>query len=177
MKLKAGDKAPDFVTIDQDGNVVTLKDFLGKKLILFFYHRDILFFTWTLFPILGFKNHYEDFRQEGYEVVGVGVDNQYDHKWLVKYLKLPYRLLTDIYHGINKKYGTFKRAKVVDIVCNFTIHTAFVIDEEGYITEVAKRGWLWGHASRLLHRLKQQRMQKEGKTESNKSWLRQLLGV
>ena len=154
-KLKIGDKAPHFAGIDQDGNIVTLKEFEGKKLIVFFYFRDALFMSISALPMLAFKRHYDAFRKEGYEVIGIGIDSERDHHWMANYLKLPYRIITDSCYAINRNYGTWaKSSKLTDNRC-YTVPTIFVLDEKGTIQEIVRKIWMWGRISGLLRRIQQ----------------------
>ena len=103
--LKEGDKAPDFTSTDQHGKTVSLKDFAGKKVILYFYPKDNTPGCTT--EACNFRDHYEELQEKGFEVIGVSADTEKKHSNFVEKFSLPFTLLADTEKEVIKAYGVW----------------------------------------------------------------------
>ena len=86
MSLKIGDKAPDFVVNDQDGNPVSLSDYKGKKVVLYFYPRDNT--PGCTAEACNLRDNYSDLQSAGYEILGVSTDNEKSHQKFIQYIQV-----------------------------------------------------------------------------------------
>lgn len=126
MKLKVGDKAPDFEAEDDEGKRVKLSDFLGKYVVLYFYPKDDTPGCRT--EALSFKEKWDELTKMGVVVLGVSGDDINSHKKFKEKYGLPFKLLSDPDNKIRELYG----AKGLLIPPRIT----FVIDKEGKITHI-----------------------------------------
>lgn len=147
-KLKAGDKAPDFSGQDQDGNQVTLKQYNGKKVILYFYPKDNT--PGCTAEACNLRDNKDLLAKEGYEVIGVSTDDQTSHKDFKAKYSLPFPLIADTDKSINQKYGVWVEKERDGKKAWGTARTTFIIDEKGTITEVIDKVETKDHASQIL---------------------------
>jgi len=139
--LKVGDKAPDFTVNDQDGNPVKLSGLRGKKVVLYFYPKDMT--PGCTAEACNLRDNYKSMVKRGYEVLGVSADGEKSHKKFIEKEKLPFRLLADtekIMYG-RKYMGTARRT--------------FVINEKGVIEDIIEKVDTKNHASQILESGKQ----------------------
>src|SRR5215469_7468242 len=150
--LKEGDKAPAFSGKDQDGNKVSLPDFKGKKLVLYFYpEADTP--TCTI-ESCNLRDNYASLKKYGLEVVGVSPDEEKKQKkFEIKY-KLPFPLIADASHSILEKYGVWDQKKLFGREYMGVLRTTFVIDEKGYIQKIFTRPKNKAHAQEIIASLK-----------------------
>jgi thioredoxin-dependent peroxiredoxin len=146
--LKPGDKAPTFKTINEKGETVSLADFAGKKLVLYFYPQDNTP-TCTI-QACNIRDHYRKFRSKGYEVLGISGDDEKSHNRFIAKQKLPYSLLVDTEHKIAKKYGVWGEKQLFGRHYMGVFRTTFVIDEKGKIEQVIDKVVSKNHASQIL---------------------------
>jgi peroxiredoxin Q/BCP len=132
--LAVGQPAPDFSAIDQNGNVVRLKDFRGTKVILYFYPKDDT--PGCTKQACGFRDRYAELKQDGYEVLGVSIDSQESHKRFAEKFTLPFRLLVDEDKKIVGAYGAWVSNWVLGRTVMGTKRITYIINEEGIIDRV-----------------------------------------
>jgi peroxiredoxin Q/BCP len=131
--LTAGEKAPVFEAMDQDGNPVSLNDFTGKKVLVYFYPKaDTPGCTTQSCAVEAARN---DFSKSGTVVIGVSPDNQEDQKKFAKKYGLNFPLLCDEDHSIAEDYGVWGEKKMFGNTYMDIIRSSFLIDETGKITE------------------------------------------
>ena len=148
ITLKEGDTAPLFTGKDQNGSTVSLNDFKGKKLVLFFY-SEAGSPTCTI-ESCNLRDNYELLRKNGFEVIGVSPDNmQVQKKFETKY-KLPFPLLADTSHDILEKYGVWDQKKLFGREYMGVLRTTFVIDEKGTISKIFLKPKNKAHAEEIL---------------------------
>ena len=148
ITLKVGDKAPLFTGRDQNSNTVSLNDFKGKKLVLFFY-SEAGSPTCTI-ESCNLRDNYALLKKNGFEVVGVSPDTmQVQKKFETKY-KLPFPLIADTSHDILEKYGVWDRKKLFDREYMGVLRTTFVIDEKGTISKIFFKPKNKAHAEEIL---------------------------
>ena len=151
LTLKEGDKAPLFNAIDQDGKPISLTDFRGKKVILFFYPEDDTP-TCTI-QACNLRDNYAMLKQAGFTVIGVSPDNKTKHKRFEKKFNLPYRLIPDTEHAIIDKYGVWGMKELFGREYMGLFRTTFVIDDMGLIKRIFTRPSNKRHAEEIIESL------------------------
>lgn len=146
--LKPGDKAPKFSCADQDGNIRSLADYQGKKLILFFYPKAST--PGCTAEACNLRDHYEDFKKKGYALLGVSADSAKRQQNFIKKYHLPFPLLADQEKEVLKAYGVWGMKKIFGREYQGIHRTTFIIDEKGVIEEVIKKVKTKAHADQLL---------------------------
>jgi peroxiredoxin Q/BCP len=134
ITLRQGDKAPDFTAKDQDGNTVSLKDFNGKKLVLYFYPKDDT--PGCTKEACNFRDNQSELKKKGFAVVGVSPDNERSHQKFIKKFSLNFPLLADTDKSIINAYGVWGLKKFMGREYEGVLRTTFVIDEKGVIEKV-----------------------------------------
>ncbi|SEN58293.1 peroxiredoxin Q/BCP [bacterium A37T11] len=135
--LKAGDKAPTFTANNQHGESVSLADFAGKKVILYFYPKDNTPGCTT--EACNFRDNYQSLQQEGFEVIGVSTDSEQSHHKFINKFELPFTLLADENHQLVEAYGVWAEKNNYGKKYMGTMRTTFVIDEQGFIAHVIRK--------------------------------------
>ena len=148
IHLKEGDKAPGFTTKDQDGNTVSLKDFLGKKVILYFYPEDDTP-TCTI-EACNLRDNYDDLKKAGFVILGVSPDDKNKHKKFEKKFDLPFTLLEDPEKKIIDKYGVWGEKNLYGRKYMGLFRTTFLIDEKGIIFKIFKKPKSKIHSEEIL---------------------------
>ena len=152
ITLKEGDKAPAFTGKDQDGNKISLSDYKGKKLLLYFYpEADTP--TCTI-ESCNLRDNYGLLKRKGFTIVGVSPDDEKKQKkFEIKY-KLPFPLIADTNHDILEKYGVWDQKKLFGHEYMGVLRTTFVIDEKGVIRKIFTRPKNKSHAEEIIAAMK-----------------------
>ena len=132
--LKQGDKAPDFTANDQNGQAVSLANFKGKKVILYFYPKDDT--PGCTAESCDFRDNYQSLAGKGFEVIGVSVDDEKSHKKFETKYKLPFTLIADTDHSIVEAYGVWVEKNMYGKKYMGTARTTFIINADGIIDKV-----------------------------------------
>jgi len=148
ITLKEGDKAPLFKGIDQDGKVISLNDFKGKKLILYFY-SEAGSPTCTI-QSCNLRDNYSLLKKKGFEVIGVSPDAQQRQKKFEQKYKLPFRLVADTGNKIASSYGVWDWKKLFGHEYMGIVRTTFVINEQGKIEKVFRKPKNKAHAEEII---------------------------
>ncbi len=146
--LKPGDKAPDFQGRDQQGNTISLDDFKGKKLVLYFYPKDST--PGCTAQACDLRDNYDAMLQRGYQVVGVSADSEKSHQKFAEKHQLPFPLIADTDKQILKAYQVWGPKKFMGKEFDGIHRTTFVIDEQGTIEDVIQKVKTKDHASQIL---------------------------
>lgn len=146
--LIAGDKAPDFTGTDQDGKKVSLKDFKGKKVVLYFYPKDDTPGCTT--QACNLRDNYADLKKAGFEVIGVSPDSAESHQKFEQKYDLPFTLLEDPEMDVINKYGAWGEKNNYGKKYMGLIRTTFLIDEKGVILKVFKKSKTKVHSEEIL---------------------------
>ncbi len=132
--LEVGMKAPEFALFDKDGNCVSLSDFLGKKVVLYFYPKDNT--PGCTRQACAFASAYEGFKAKNVVVIGVSKDSVASHIKFAQKYELPFILLSDPELQAIQAYGVWQEKKLYGKVSMGVVRTTFVIDEQGNIEMV-----------------------------------------
>ena len=135
--LEIGMKAPEFTLPDKDGNPVSLKDFLGKKVVLYFYPRDNT--PGCTRQACAFAAAYEGFKAKDVVVIGISKDSVASHQKFAQKHNLPFILLSDPELQAIEAYGVWQEKKLYGKVSMGVVRTTFLIDEEGKIEKVMSK--------------------------------------
>lgn len=148
MKIKVGDKAPDFAVNDQDGNPVKLSSLKGKKVVLYFYPKDMT--PGCTAEACNLRDNYHSMVRQGYEILGVSTDSEKSHKKFTEKEKLPFRLLADTEKGIHEAYGTWVEKSMYGRKYMGTARVTFIIDETGRVEDIIEKVDTKDHANQIL---------------------------
>lgn len=148
MALKIGDKAPDFTVRDQDGNTVKLSDYRGKKVVLYFYPKDMT--PGCTAEACNLRDNYKLLLKKGYEVFGVSTDNEKTHQKFIAKEKLPFSLLADTDKVIHEKYGTWVEKSMYGRKYMGTARNTFIINENGTVEDIIEKVDTKNHAEQIL---------------------------
>jgi peroxiredoxin Q/BCP len=146
--LEVGDKAPNFSGPDQNGIKVSLKDYLGKKLVLYFYPEDDTP-TCTV-QACNLRDNFSALKANGFEIIGVSPDDVESHKKFKNKFQLPFTLVADPKHTIIDKYGVWGEKNLYGHKHMGIYRTTFVINEKGVITKIFKKPRNKAHAEEIM---------------------------
>ena len=146
--LQEGQKAPAFTGVDQDGKKISLKDFKGKKLVLFFYPEDDTP-TCTI-QACNLRDNYGLLKKNGFEVIGISPDDPKSHTKFKEKFQLPFTLIADPEHKIIDLYGVWGQKKLYGREYMGLHRTTFVINEKGIIEKIFLRPKNKAHAEEIV---------------------------
>lgn len=146
--LKPGDKAPDFSIPNQDSNLVSLSDFKGKKLVLFFYPKAST--PGCTAEACNLRDNVDRFRESGYEILGASADSSKRQSNFKNKFELPYDLLADEDHTLLNAYQVWGNKKFMGKEYDGIHRTTFVIDENGVIADVISKVKTKEHTDQIL---------------------------
>jgi thioredoxin-dependent peroxiredoxin len=148
-QLKEGLKAPWFEGIDQNGNNVKLSDFIGKKVVLYFYPKDDT--PGCTAEACNLRDNYDLLLKKGFAVIGVSPDNEESHKGFAGKYSLPFPLIADTSKKILNDYGTWGEKKMYGKSYVGVIRTTFVINEKGIIEKIITKVDTSGHTEQIFN--------------------------
>ena len=146
--LNIGDKAPDFSLLNYNGEEVNLKDFKGKNIILWFFPKASTP-GWTV-QGCGFRDEFEDFKNTGYEIIGVSADPIKKQLKFVEKYEFPFYMLSDESKEMLKSYKVWTLKKFMGKEYDGIHRTTFVINEEGVIEKIFKKVKTKTHSEQIL---------------------------
>ncbi len=152
ITLKPGDKAPSFSATDSFGEPVSLKDFKGKKLVIFFYPEDDSP-TCTI-EACNLRDNYPLLKSKGFEVIGVSPDGSELKNQFISKFSLPFILIPDPEHKVMDKFGTWSKKKLFGHEFMGVLRTTFVIGEDGTILKIFLKPRSKVHAEEILKHVK-----------------------
>ena len=149
--LEIGTKAPAFSLPDQNGDMHTLEDYKGKKVILYFYPKDST--SGCTAQACNLRDNYSELRKAGYEVIGVSVDNEKSHQKFIEKNNLPFTLIADTDKKLVEEFGVWGEKKLYGRAYMGTFRTTFLINEEGIVERIItpKEVKTKEHASQILN--------------------------
>ena len=146
--LKPGDKAPEFSGIDQDGQPISLADYKGKKVILYFYPKDNT--PGCTDEACSLRDGYDDLTKLGYDVIGVSADSAKSHLGFIQKHQLPFRLIADTDKSVIKAYGAWGEKKLYGKSYDGILRSTFIISETGLIEKVIEKVKTKDHAKQVM---------------------------
>ena len=146
--LKAGDKAPSFTLPSSDGSEVSLSDFKGKNVVLYFYPKDDTPGCTT--EACSFRDDLSAFKRKGAVVLGISVDGIESHQKFAEKYSLSFPLLSDEGKKVVKAYGVWKEKNLYGRKYMGTERTTFIIDKRGIITHIFPKVHVDGHSKEVL---------------------------
>lgn len=149
MSLSVGEKAPAFAGKDQDGNPITLTDFTGKKVALYFYPKDNT--PGCTEQACNLRDNYLELKSKGYEIIGVSTDDEKSHQKFIKKFSLPFPLIADIDKTINEAYGVWVEKSMYGKTYMGTKRTTFIIDENGIISNIIEKVNTKEHTAQIIN--------------------------
>ena len=147
--LKIGDKAPAINSIDQNGETITLDQFKGKKVVLYFYPKDMT--PGCTVQSCNLRDNYQTLLDKGYVVLGCSVDSPARHVKFIKKYDLPFSLISDEDKKVVEDYGVWGLKKFMGKEYMGINRTTFVIDEKGIIEDIIEKVNTKEHTSQILN--------------------------
>lgn len=132
--LNVNDRAPEILGRDENGNEIKLSDFKGKKLVLYFYPKDLTSGCTT--EACNLRDNYTELRKAGYEVIGVSVDNEKSHQKFIEKNQLPFTLVADTDKRLVQQFGVWGEKSMYGKKYMGTFRTTFIVDKEGKIERI-----------------------------------------
>lgn len=152
MMPEVGKKAPDFTLPDQNGNKVSLKNFKGKKVVLYFYPKDNT--SGCTKEACNFRDDFPKFKKTDAVIIGVSPDSVSSHKKFADKYNLPFTLLSDEEKNVLEKYGVWKEKSMYGKKYMGVERTTFIIDEDGKIKKIFNKVKVDGHNTEVMEALK-----------------------
>ncbi|GGZ31677.1 peroxiredoxin [Echinicola pacifica] len=149
MALEVGSKAPDFEAKDQDGKLIKLSEFKGKKVVLYFYPKDNT--PGCTAQACDLRDNYEALLNAGYVVLGISTDSEKSHQKFIEKHELPFPLIADEDKVVHEKYNTWREKNNYGRTYMGTVRTTFVIDEEGNIADIIEKVKTKEHSNQILN--------------------------
>lgn len=146
--IKIGEKAPEINSIDQNGEKITLKQFLGKKIVLYFYPKDMTPGCTT--QSCNLRDNYQALIDNGFVVLGCSADSPERHQKFIDKYNLPFPLISDERKEVLNSYGVWALKKFMGKEYMGIIRTTFVIDENGIIEDIITKVNTKEHTSQIL---------------------------
>ncbi len=148
MHLKIGDKAPNFSYVAENGSEISLENFKGKKVILYFYPKDNT--PGCTAEACNLRDNYDDLKSKGYEIVGVSPDSEKSHNRFAEKHALPFGLIPDTDKKLMNDYGVWGEKKMYGRTYDGVHRTTFIINEAGNIEEIFKKVKTKDHTNQIL---------------------------
>lgn len=146
--LKVGDKAPLFSSVDQNGNKVELKDFKGKKVVIYFYPKDNT--PGCTNQACNIRDNYAALKKNDITIFGVSADDEKSHQKFITKFELPFPLLADVDHSLLNLYGVWGEKKFMGKVYDGIHRTTFILDESHSIIEIIEKPKTKDHTAEIL---------------------------
>lgn len=152
MAIQVGDKAPEILGTDQNGNEIKLSDFKGRKLALYFYPKDNT--SGCTAEACSLRDGYESLRAAGYEVIGVSKDSAKSHQGFISKQDLPFNLIADTETKLQEQFGVWAEKSMYGRKYMGTLRTTFIINEEGVVERIItpKEVNTKDHANQILNK-------------------------
>ena len=148
--INVGDKIPEILGKDQNGNEIKSSDFAGKKLVLYFYPKDMT--PGCTNEACNLRDNYSELRAQGYEVLGVSVDDEKKHQNFIAKHELPFSLIADTEKKLVEEFGVWGEKKMCGRTYMGTFRTTFLVNEQGIVERIInpKEVKVKEHAKQIL---------------------------
>jgi thioredoxin-dependent peroxiredoxin len=150
--LKIGDVAPDFKGVDQMGQAISLAQFKGKKVVVYFYPKDDT--PGCTAEACNLRDNYTDLLSKGFEIIGISPDSVASHKKFVDKYKLPFRLISDTEKSILKNYNAWGEKKMYGKSYEGVLRKTFIIGEDQKIEKIIEKVDTKDHTNQIYNELK-----------------------
>ena len=147
-KLNIGDKAPEINAVDQNGNQITLDQYKGKKVVLYFYPKDMT--PGCTAQSCNLSDNYKLLQKNGYDVIGVSCDSIKRHQKFIEKHSLPFNLISDEDQKVVNDYGVWQLKKFMGREYMGIVRTTFLIDENGMIEDIIEKVNTKDHTSQII---------------------------
>ena len=147
-KLKIGDKAPLINAVDQNGNKITLDQYKGKKVVLYFYPKDMT--SGCTAQACNLSDNYSHLNKNGYDVIGVSCDSVKRHQKFIEKYDLPFNLISDEDKKVVNDYGVWQLKKFMGREYMGIVRTTFLIDENGFVEDIISKVNTKDHTSQII---------------------------
>ena len=147
-KLKIGDKAPTIDAVDQNGNKITLDQYKGKKVVLYFYPKDMT--SGCTAQACNLSDNYSHLNKNGYDVIGVSCDSVKRHQKFIEKYDLPFNLISDEDKKVVNDYGVWQLKKFMGREYMGIVRTTFLIDENGVVEDIISKVNTKDHTSQII---------------------------
>ncbi|AWY00826.1 peroxiredoxin [Marinomonas primoryensis] len=148
MTIEIGQIAPDFSAKDQNGEIITLSQFKGKKVALYFYPRDST--PGCTAQACDLRDNYQTLLEQDFVILGVSTDTEKKHQNFIAKYNLPFPLIADTEKDVHELYGTWQLKKFMGRESMGTVRTTFIIDENGLISDIISKVKTKEHAAQIL---------------------------
>lgn len=132
--MEVGNKAPEILGRDENGKEIKLSDFAGKKLVLYFYPKDMT--SGCTAQACNLRDNYTELKKQGYAIVGVSINDEKSHKKFIEKNELPFPLIADTEHKLVEEFGVWGEKSMYGRKYFGTFRTTFIINEEGIIERI-----------------------------------------
>lgn len=147
--LQIGDKAPAINAIDQNENSINLESYKGKKIVLYFYPKDMT--PGCTAQSCNLSDNYKLLLEKGYDVLGVSCDSVKRHQKFIAKHDLPFNLISDEDHKVVNDYGVWQLKKFMGREYMGIVRTTFIIDENGLISDIISKVNTKEHTSQIIN--------------------------
>lgn len=132
--MNIGDKAPEFLGLNEKGEEIRLSNYKGRKIVLYFYQKDMT--SGCTAQACNLRDNYEELRKQGYEVIGVSINDQKSHQKFIEKNSLPFTLIADTEQKLVQEFGVWGEKSMYGRKYMGTFRTTFIINEEGIIERI-----------------------------------------
>lgn len=132
--MNIGDKAPEFLGLNEKGEEIRLSNYKGRKIVLYFYPKDMT--SGCTAQACNLRDNYEELRKQGYEVIGVSINDQKSHQKFIEKNSLPFTLIADTEQKLVQEFGVWDEKSMYGRKYMGTFRTTFIINEEGIIERI-----------------------------------------
>lgn len=148
--MNIGDKAPEFLGLNEKGEEIRLSNYKGRKIVLYFYPKDMT--SGCTAQACNLRDNYEELRKQGYEVIGVSINDQKSHQKFIEKNSLPFTLIADTEQKLVQEFGVWGEKSMYGRKYMGTFRTTFIINEEGIIERIIlpKEIKIKDHAAQIL---------------------------
>ena len=150
-ELKEGDLAPAINATDENGELITLEDYRGKKVVLYFYPRDDT--PGCTAEACDLRDNYSQFIEQGFEIIGVSADSEKSHRKFKSKYELPFRLISDVDRKVLQDYGAWGEKKLYGKSFLGLIRLTFIINEDGYVEKIIEKVKTKEHSKQIFAEL------------------------
>jgi peroxiredoxin Q/BCP len=149
--LEVGDQSPNFTLISSEGKEVSLTDFLGKKVVLYFYPKDMT--PGCTMEACSFRDNYSEIKKRGAEIIGISADSTSLHQRFIEKYQLPFILLSDTDKEVIKQYGVWQKKSLYGKLFSGIVRSTFIIDEKGKIKSIFINVKVKNHTEEVLQNI------------------------